>query len=105
MRETSFGRMALRYAPWPLSDAFEVMHFERAGRSHTHDNEELAICVTGAGVVVVNGEATRVEPGTHVVIPAGAPHHMEPDEQGMAMVIAYRDTTPIHKAAEVPDAP
>lgn len=92
MKDTSFGAMARLACGRSLAARCEVMHFRRAGEPHTHDVEEIAIAVTGAGTVWIDGVAHHVSPGEFVTIPAGAAHYMEPDPtRVLSMVIAYAD--------------
>lgn len=97
MRETSFGYMHTEDIGGLLQGKFEVMQFYRKGKPHTHDVVEVAICVRGSGHVMI-GEGGNpslstghsVRPGDYILIPAGLPHWMEPNREGLAMLIAYR---------------
>ena len=92
MRKTKFGRMQAILMGHPLSGDLDIMHFEKAGTPDSHDVTEIALSVTGTGVVWCDGVAVPVGPGDAIVIPPGVTHHMEPDPgQVLAMVITFRD--------------
>ena len=79
MRRTSFGRMSKLELPYAsLAPDCEVMQFMTNGKPHDHDIDEVAICVSGSGVVVVGEKRVAVKAGEWVMIPAFTPHHMEP---------------------------
>ncbi|KKN69859.1 hypothetical protein LCGC14_0436830 [marine sediment metagenome] len=87
MRRTKFGEMARLELPSRLAARCEVMQFINKGSPHTHDVDEIAIATQGSGVVVVDGVSMPVKAGGFVVIPAGSSHHMEPDDDAIALVM------------------
>ena len=77
-----------------LQGKFELIEFESSGRKHIHPSVEVAVAVEGSGVVVVknpDGTVTRhqVKKGEAVHIVPGAGHWMEPDDDGLAMMVLY----------------
>ncbi len=90
MKETSFGLMQALELPFELASNCEVMQFREEGAAHQHDVDEVAVCVTGAGRVWMDGSWRPVKAGEFIHIPAGTSHYMEPNVEGsMAMLIAY----------------
>lgn len=89
MRATSFGSMRRLELPSALAPDCEVMHFACNGRPHSHERAEVALAVHGRGFVVVDGVRHAVQAGDYVRVPAGVLHHMEPDDDGLSMLIAY----------------
>jgi mannose-6-phosphate isomerase-like protein (cupin superfamily) len=90
MRKTSFGEMSLLKIEYPLSSDCEVMHFEKEGRDHSHKRIEVAIAVSGSGLVVIEGEEIPIKAGEFIYIPSGRKHHMVPDEGvKLCMLITY----------------
>ncbi len=73
------------------------------GVPHTHDAEELNICLRGTGTLVIGGQEVRVEPGTVLWTPADLPHVAHVDEDGDVMVLVYGyapGSAPIVRQAE-----
>ena len=90
MRETRFGSMVVRRtSPLGYIGKYEVLQFDRPGDEHTHARVEVAVCVYGTGVVMVDGTSYPVAPGAEVRIPARTPHHVVPIETPLCMVILY----------------
>lgn len=59
------------------------------GTPHTHDAEELNICLRGSGTITMGDQEVRVEPGTVLWSPAEVPHVAHVDEDGDVMVLVY----------------
>lgn len=62
----------------------EWMRFDAAGSFHEHDAWEQAYCLSGAGVVEVDGheavERYKIQAGQVLSVRPGSPHRMVPDE-------------------------
>jgi len=71
----------------------EFMRFASEGSSHKHDNQEVALLLSGSGEVVVGDKSVSVnKTGEQVKIPANTPHHMIPsDGSEMVMLIYYAE--------------
>ncbi len=94
MRKTSFGYMKEFDVQGLLQGKFELMHFDKPGRPHTHEDNEIAVCIHGSGVVVVGDEVFEVSQGTAVEVLAGVSHHMRPTiDKTLSMMIFYRSLT------------
>jgi len=90
MKETRFGRIKRLSLEGVLSRRCEVMHFESRGTPHTHKRTEIAICVSGSGIVQVGAIGRPVYPGDYINIPGGQEHYMEPfNGEVLSMLIAY----------------
>jgi len=87
VRQASFGTMLEYDFDLPLSNKFEVMHFEKSGKPHEHDQIEIAVCISGDGIVLVEDKTYEVAPGDSVIIPPGATHWMEPAKSDVTMVM------------------
>lgn len=94
MESRKYGRQARVELPAPIGRVCEVMHFERAGTSHAHSADEIAICVSGSGSIFV-GEVRHevqhpIRAGEALRIPAGSPHYMVPHvDEVLIMLIGY----------------
>lgn len=47
-------------------------------RPHSHDFPQIALFLQGHGIMHVDGDRHAVGPGSVVIIPPGAEHHLEP---------------------------
>ena len=47
-----------------------------AGPAETHDGDQIVYIVEGEAVITVGKDERRTGPGSLVMIPAGAPHHV-----------------------------
>ena len=73
--------------------------------SQTHEQDEIILCRTGWGILLVNGEEHRIQAGELACIPAGTPHEdrapvprqnshvylLSPGEAGINHFCIYRD--------------
>lgn len=91
MQKRRFGWLAELDLGVGLGQQVQVIQFEREGTPHTHDlTDEIAIAVSGSGVVVVDGERHPIFPGQFIRIGAGKRHHMIPDPGVvLSMLVGY----------------
>jgi quercetin dioxygenase-like cupin family protein len=59
----------------------EIIRFDKSGKSHSHEVQEFANCISGKGWIVFGSVKIPYEKGDRVEIPADIPHHMEPDPE------------------------
>jgi mannose-6-phosphate isomerase-like protein (cupin superfamily) len=56
-------------------------------RHHHRRSEEIYVVTEGAGVLEVDGETRRVQPGDAILIPPGAWHRLENDGPGALRIL------------------
>lgn len=56
----------------------EWMEFEEEGSDHSHVRWEHAICLSGRGLLIVEGTVSLYEAGMMAIIPPGTKHRMKP---------------------------
>jgi quercetin dioxygenase-like cupin family protein len=86
-RETSFGFMEV-LAEADGKPLVEFLHFERNGRSHSHDEWEVVSVTAGGGKIMVGEKVVEVRTGDTCRIPPHTLHWMEPDGS-MDILISY----------------
>lgn len=59
--------------------------------AHTHQAEEVALIVSGSGIVEIAGRPHRVEAGSLLLTPANAPHttHADAGSEGLVIIWIY----------------
>lgn len=96
-----FGSRLDLYFPQRLANRVEYISFEKNGNDHSHDVIEIAVCLEGSGLVVVEEINLKgkpitkheVVPGSMVLIPSECKHHMEPGwNSPLKMLILYEWT-------------
>lgn len=59
---------------------------------HTHENEQLGICLQGSGTFTLDGETREIRPGTTWRILANRPHDLTVGPEGAVVIDVFTPT-------------
>ena len=59
---------------------------------HTHENEQLGICLVGSGTFTLDGETREIRPGTTWRILANRPHDLTVGPDGAVVIDVFTPT-------------